>query len=139
MIFSKFGLTILPIAAACVAIAEGHEAFTALTSKPLIDGIGVYAENVTAGEIVPVHWVIQKETNCDGVTSRVWSGEGFFWSEPQQSTALPMGSWSGDIQTKIPVLAPAGSLELTIKGYFECPGEARRYFSLTPVEFEVMG
>lgn len=139
MIFSKFGLPALAAVSAMLAIAEGREAFTALTSKPLIDGIGVYAETVTAGETVPVHWVIEKDTDCEGVTSRVWNGEGFFWSEPQQSTALPMGSWSGDIQTKIPVLAPSGNLELTIKGYFECPGEARRYFSLTPVEFEVMG
>lgn len=139
MIFSKFGLPTLAAVSAMLAIAEGREAFTALTSKPLIDGIGVYAETVTAGETVPVYWDIQKDTDCDGVTSRVWSSEGFFWAEPQQSTALPMGAWSGEIQTEIPVLAPTGSLELTIKGYFECPGEARSYFSLPPVEFEVTG
>ena len=139
MIFSKFGLPVLAAVSAMLAIAEGREAFAVLTANKLIEGVGVYSLPVTAGEEVLVDWSIQKNTECEGATSRVWFADGFFWSEPQQSTALPMGLFEDKIPTQIPILAPEGRLELIVKGYFECPGEGRRYFSLEPVEFEVAG
>jgi hypothetical protein len=105
---------------------------------PPISGGASYSEPVVPGEIVLVPWAITKRTECPGETSRVWDGQGnFHLTEPKQATALPAGTITPNIQTKVPEMAPAGGLQLRIVGFFQCEGERRQDFALGPVTFTV--
>lgn len=122
------------ISAALLAFADGaHSIFQA----PPIEGRAHVTSPVFPGEMVTVRWDIIKRSNCPGMTARGWQGEnGFALSEPFQPTALPMGSGTYRIPTIIPQTAPAGDLQLTISGYFECQHK-RQKFELTPVVMQV--
>lgn len=108
-------------------------------SKPLVEGWAVRMTPVTAGDVELLEWVIIKRTDCPGVTGRVWNGEdGFYMVEPLRKTALPMNEEKQTyrISTEIPSLAPAGYLQLTIKGHYDCGGDVTEY-TLGPVELIV--
>lgn len=102
---------------------------------PMIEGYGDVTGEAVPGREVLVNWVITKRTECPGVTSRAWFGEGGFQlTEPLQATALPVGeNMAYSIPTRVPGLAPAGDLELHIVGAFNCPGETPSRFDLGPV------
>lgn len=106
---------------------------------PTITGSAVYADTVTAGEVVQIPWTFHKRSECDGENSRVWSGAGgFHLTEAAKRNSLPTSDEPirPVIPTRIPEWAPAGRLELHIVG--ECiRGQSRERFSLGPVVFNV--
>lgn len=94
-----------------------------------------------AGDTTLVNWVLVKELDCPGVSSRVWRGEnGFYFVEPLQVTGIPMNPEpiSYHISTKIPDLAPAGRLNLEVVGTYNC-GDilGDREFTLGPVSMTI--
>ena len=122
------------------AITSSLETYTKVTTPPLIEGAGVVAEPVRAGEKTLVTWAITKRTDCPGLTSRVWHGErGFQLTEMAQVTALDMSEAPREyvIQTYIPELAPPGELRLDIEGFFDC-GDGKEPFSVGPVVMQVV-
>lgn len=130
----------LALSAAGLAAMSSRDAVVTVMAPPLIEGHGSVSGPVHAGERVLVTWVIDKRTQCPGLTSRVWHGEGgFHLTEPVQITALPEGAGTYQIETAVPALAPPGHLRLKIKGHFECPGAAPVAFALEPVLMEVQG
>lgn len=140
MISTQFSLPILAVSATLTALVTGADVATDILSPPIIEGFGSYDAPAVAGEMGMVNWFITKRTACPGYASRVWTGQdGFFLSEPVQATAIPIGvAREYKIPTAFPSMAPAGQLELMIKGHFECEVQPREYFSLGPVVFEVV-
>lgn len=140
MISTQISLPVLAVSATLTALVTGADVTRDILSPPLIEGSGRYDATAVAGSTDIVNWVITKRTDCPGYASRVWTGQdGFFLSEPAQATAIPIGvAREYHIQTAFPSMAPAGKLELAIKGHFECEGQPREYFSLGPVVFEVI-
>lgn len=131
---------VLALSAAGLAAVSSRDAVVTVMTPTMIEGRGSVSDPVQAGERVLVTWVIDKRTQCPGLTSRVWHGEGGFQlTEPVQIAALPEGSGTYQIETAVPALAPSGDLTLTIKGHFECPGAAPIAFALEPVVMEVRG
>lgn len=127
-------------AALFAAITSSLETYSKLTTPPLIEGAGVVSGPVMAGERTLVTWTITKRTDCPGLTSRVWHGEGGFQlTEQTQVTALDMSDIPREyaIQTYIPELAPPGELRLNVRGFFDCGGE-KEPFSIGPVIIEVV-
>lgn len=122
------------------ALTSSLETYTELTTPPLIEGTGVVVDPVRAGEKTLVTWAIVKRTECPGLTSRVWHGEGGFQlAEMAQVTALEMSDVPREyeIETYIPELAPPGELRLDIDGFFDC-GKGKEPFTIGPVIMEVV-
>ena len=108
---------------------------------PAIEGRGAVYGEVRPGETVDVSWEITKRTECEGINKRVWRGEdGFSLVEAEKPTTLPASDRAimYPIPTSVPTYAPFGSLRLTIEGYYKCPGQAPDYFTLGPVDMEVV-
>lgn len=132
-------LPIAAIVAGALAFDSGRETVVSLTTPPVIEGYGEYAEPVRAGEVALIHWRITKRTDCPGLTSRVWDGPGgFHLTETVQQTSLPKGTFDRKIETEIPTLAPAGELTLSIVGFFQCEGDGKTPFRLGPVNLTVV-
>lgn len=132
------------IFAALIAMAsaavEGVQTVRYALTDDLVDGVGSYqGQPVRAGDSVMIRWDITKRTDCPGMNSRVWDGEGgFHVVEAQKPTALPNGRVTPLIPTRIPELAPAGTLTLTVKGWYDCDKTERHYWQLDPVKIEVI-
>jgi hypothetical protein len=113
----------------------------ASATPPPIEGVGFGPDTVTAGEVVLVRWQITKRTDCPGENARVWAGaHDFSLHEPLGPTTLPATGKLEvyPVQTKIPQSAPAGTLRLSVRGFYQCPGTERIEFSLGPVTMEVV-
>jgi len=122
------------------AFTSSVETVNELTTPSIIEGAGVVAGPVQAGGVTLVTWSITKRTDCPGLTSRVWHGEGGFQlTEQAQVTALVASEVPREyeIQTYIPELAPAGELMLEVTGYFDC-GDGKKPFTIGPVVMDVV-
>ena len=141
MISTQFSFPVLAVSATLTALVTGADVATDILSPPIIEGSGSYDAPVVAGTTEIVDWFITKRTDCPGYSSRVWTGQnGFFLSEPVQATAIPIGvAREYKIPTAFPSMAPAGKLDLMIKGHFECENQPRDHFTLGPVVFNVVG
>lgn len=136
---TNFVLPVASLFVAATAALTGLDALFVLSRGPLIQGEGVASQPAAAGETITVHWSIDKRTECEGYSSRVWTGGlGFHLSEPVQANSLPMGLGEYTIPTTIPEQAPVGPLLLTIRGHFDCPRTEPEYFALGPVAIEVI-
>ena len=136
------GIITIATAAVSIAIAgvSGVNTVAKFTSPPAIEGVGVYMKPVIAGETVIIDWTITKRVDCPGELSRVWAGDnGFYMVEPQRKSGLPTTDAPREyhIQTKVPELAPAGNLLLSIKGVYTCE-RGSIPFELGPVSLEVV-
>ena len=130
------------ITAGGIAIASlnGFGIVSDKLAAPPIEGYASRVTPVVAGQAILAYWNIIKRTDCPGVQSRVWDGEGgFSMVEPLRKTTLKgNGIWTKyRIQTDIPSLAPVGGLDLYIKGYYDC-GDGPIEFSLGPLELVVV-
>ncbi len=104
----------------------------------LIEGVGTAPAEVRAGERYIFKWVIDKNTDCGGETSRAWFGaSNFQLTEATQKTVLPRGRITPNIETDIPDLAPERDLSLYIVGHFDCR-DGRHEFKLGPVQTKVV-
>ena len=140
MITSNIAGPVLAAVAMFAAAQSSLSAISELTTPPMIEGVGIVDGPVRAGEKHLVTWSIIKRTDCPGLTSRVWRGEGGFQlTEQAQVTALDVSEQPREyrIETYIPELAPPGELRLDIEGYFDC-GEGKRGFSIGPVVMQVV-
>lgn len=124
-----------------VTVSAGKVLVSAI-SPAVIEATAINApEQVRAGSDVMIDWTIIKRTNCPGATGRVWVGEnGFYLSETLRPTGLPRSDKPilYSIATEIPDMAPLGTLSLSIRGSYHCPGKAAESFALGPVEMEVV-
>lgn len=108
-----------------------------LKEEQMISGYGEVLNPVKPGETVFVDWYINKDTSCPGYSSRVWTGgDHFYMVEPRTSTSLPespiLEHYS--IPTKVPETAPEGTLNLEIKGEYDCGDMfGKSTFTLGPV------
>ena len=133
-----------PMVAAFAVASTVLTVGTGITEKfapKVIEGSGSVSGPVTAGSINIVTWEIIKRTDCPGEASRTWSGEhNFYLVEPITPAALPKSDTAKtyNIQTRTPELAPVGTLELKLVGFYQCPGAVREAFTLGPVLFEVI-
>lgn len=125
--------------AVLVGLQSGMEVARVITSTPAITATAsLTSEAVNAGAVTFISWSISKSVDCPGWASRVWSGEGgFHMSEMAQATSIPKGDGVYNIPTVIPDFAPAGRLELSIRGHFDCD-EGKTYFNLGPVVMDVL-
>jgi hypothetical protein len=141
MISTQIILPILAFGATFSALATGVDVTKDLLAPAQIEGAGFYNQTTVPGETIVVEWIITKRTDCPGYSSRVWSGaDGFFLSEHVQATAIPVSTRRAyKIPTTLPSMAPAGKLDLMIKGHFECENQPRDHFTLGPVVFNVVG
>lgn len=134
-----------PMVAAFAVASTVLTVGSGLTDKyapQVIEGTGTASGPVSPGSVSIVTWEIVKRTDCPGEVARTWSGEsGFYLVEPRTVAALPHSDTpqTYKIQTHTPDLAPVGSLELSIVGFYQCPGAPRENFTLGPVLFEVVG
>ena len=139
---------ILPIAAVLLMVQGASTGFEAVKAykghrtPPAITGTGVVNHPVVAGSNIIVEWTLQKFVDCPGTSSRVWRGQGGFYTvESKAATALPLNPdpVMYSIETHVPYMAPAGELTLEILGSYDC-GDilGERWFTLGPVIIDVM-
>ena len=129
-------VALVSVAAATVSVVSVVQ--EAAKAPPIV-GYAEYSLPVRADEVAMLKWNITKNTDCEGVLGRVWQGEdGFYLSEVQRASGLPEGDGTYFIPTEIPDGVPAGDLELSIKGFYQCDNNDPDYFTLGPVSLEVV-
>lgn len=119
---------------------QGGKVVLDYTSLPPVEGHATAPDIVEPGGEYAFRWTITKRTNCPGVNARVWTGEnGFHLAEVYRPTSIPASDVpvSYVVPTMIPQGVPAGRLEMSIRGEYQCPGRPVQTFTLGPVPMTV--